>query len=219
MVSAILPVYNGSRYLQRALSSVLEQSRPPDEVIVVDDGSDDGSLDVASCFPGVTCVSIAHSGQAVALNTGIERSRGTHLSFLDADDEWTAQKLELQLACFRDGAAIDAVFGQVEQFLESDAEAPRSLGRCVARLPGAMLITRSALLRAGPFDTGLRLGMVIEWYARARDRGLREIVLPDVVYRRRIHGGNMGILHAGERTEYADVLRKVLERRRSGRDA
>jgi len=218
VVSAILAVYNGARYLRRALESVLEQTRPPDEVVVVDDGSDDGSGETARAFPGVTCLRIDRSGQAVALNLGVSTSRGTHLAFLDADDEWTARKLELQLACFEADDTLDAVFGHVEQFVETGDGACRSLGASVAHLPGAMLIARAALLRGGPFAAELRLGMVVEWYARAKDMGLREVVLPDVVYRRRIHGGNMGILHAADRAEYAGMLKGVLDRRRARRD-
>ena len=219
VVSAILAVYNGRRYLPRALESVLGQTRPPDEVIVVDDGSDDGSGEIARGFRGVTCLPIDRSGQGEALNRGVAASRGTHLAFLDADDEWLARKLELQLACFESDGTLDAVFGHVEQFVEAGDGDARNLGPSLARLPGAMLITRAALLRGGPFAADLRLGMVVEWYARAKDGGLREAVLPDVVYRRRIHGGNMGIVHAAERAEYADMLKRVLDRRRAKRDA
>jgi glycosyltransferase involved in cell wall biosynthesis len=219
VVSAILAVRNGSRYLPRALESVLGQTRPPDEVIVVDDGSDDGSDEVARGFRGVTCLRIDRSGQGAALNRGVAASSGTHLAFLDADDEWVEGKLELQLGCFESDGTLDAVFGHVEQIVETGDGDARSLGPSIARLPGAMLITRPALLRGGPFAAELRLGMVVEWYARAKDAGLREVVLPDVVYRRRIHGGNMGILHAAERAEYADMLKTVLDRRRAKRDA
>jgi glycosyltransferase involved in cell wall biosynthesis len=218
VVSAILAVRNGSRYLPHALESVLGQTRPPDEVIVVDDGSDDGSDEVARGFPAVTCLRIDRSGQGAALNRGVAASRGTHLAFLDADDEWLTEKLELQLACFESDRTLDAVFGHVEQVVETGDGTARSQGPSIARLPGAMLITRAALLRCGPFAAELRLGMVVEWYARAKDAGLREVVLPDVVYRRRIHGDNMGIRHAAERAEYAVMLKKVLDRRRARRD-
>ena len=75
-VSAIIPVHDGRELLARALRSVLGQSRPPDEVIVVDDGSEDGSAAAARAFAGVTCIELRHQGQAAALNQGIAAASG-----------------------------------------------------------------------------------------------------------------------------------------------
>jgi glycosyltransferase involved in cell wall biosynthesis len=217
LVSAILPVFNGAKYLAQALSSVLTQSAPPDEIIVVDDGSDDESCEVAQRFDRVICVSIPHAGQAAAMNDGVRIATSQYLAFLDADDEWTSQKLALQLAQFANDPTLEAVFGFAEQIVEREGEAAFSIGTQPARLPSAMLIERSALLRVGPFDSRLRLGMVVEWYARARDAGLKETVIPDVVYRRRIHSENLGVIHSAERDEYAVALKTVVDRRRRQR--
>jgi hypothetical protein len=80
-----------------------------------------------------------------------------------------------------------------------------------------MLIRRSALHRVGLFNPKLRLGMVIEWYARSRDAGLNEVMLSDVVYRRWVHEANMTVRLADQHQEYAAALRSVLERRRNNR--
>lgn len=216
MISAIIPVHNGETFLSRALRSVLSQSCVETEIIVVDDGSTDGSSDVARRFHSVECLRTEHLGQASALNHGVARARGELLAFLDADDEWLPSKLELQTQAMASDPTLDIVFGHAEQVLDAPGALqvePRALP---ARLPSAMLIRRSALLRAGPFDVQLGLGMVVEWYARARDSGLREIMLDAVLYRRWIHGENTGIRRAAARSEYATALRAVLERRRAG---
>jgi glycosyltransferase involved in cell wall biosynthesis len=183
-------------------------------VIVVDDGSTDRSVTVARGFLGVSCLCTEPLGQASALNLAVSHSRGELLAFLDADDEWTPTKLELQLCAFSREPSLDVVFGHAEQLCEPGFTRSVRLGRLPARLPSAMLIRRSAFLRVGPFNPQLGLGMVVEWYARLKDARLNELMLDATVYRRWIHGQNSGIRRAAARTQYAEALRLVLERRR-----
>ena len=100
LVSAIIPVYNCERYLAEAIESVLAQTYRPIGIIVVDDGSTDGSADVAKSFtdPQVRYFYQPNSGQGAARNQGTNLARGSFFTFLDADDLWTDNKLELQLA-------------------------------------------------------------------------------------------------------------------------
>jgi glycosyltransferase involved in cell wall biosynthesis len=198
-IATIIPVHDGKATLARALQSVLQQKREEHRIVVVDDGSRDGSAEVALGVPGVICLRLPHSGQAAAMNHGVMASSSEFLSFLDADDEWLEPKLAAQLAAFAADPSLDVVFGHAEQVIEAPARMTTQRKVLPARLPSAMLIRRSAFLRAGLFDTSFGLGMVIEWYARARDAGLREAMLDAVVYRRWIHGLNIGIKRAGER--------------------
>jgi glycosyltransferase involved in cell wall biosynthesis len=215
-VSVVIAVHDGERFLARALASVLGQTRPPDEVIVVDDGSRDASAALAEGRAGITCLRRPHEGQAAALNHGIASSTGSVLAFLDADDEWLANKLELQLKSLAADERLAMVFGHAESWMENGAGGFRARSPILpARLPSALLVRRRAFLQAGPFDRRLGLGMPIEWYARARDAGLSELVLPDTVYRRWIHGANMGIARAAHRHEYTAALKCVLDRRRA----
>jgi len=80
---------------------------------------------------------------------------------------------------------------------------------------GTMLIRRDAFLRVGLFSEDRRLGEFIDWYARARDAGLRDQVLPEVVLRRRVHGENLTIRQSGKRSDYLHVLKAALDRRRA----
>ena len=98
-VSVIIPSFNRRHCLPRALDSVLAQTVPALEIIVVDDGSSDGTRSlIESDYPQVTYLWQPNRGVSAARNTGIDRARGHWLAFLDSDDEWLPPKLERQLA-------------------------------------------------------------------------------------------------------------------------
>jgi len=99
-VSVVIAAYNATWCIERALEDTLSQSRPPDQVIVCDDGSSDGTADLVEQRFGaaVTVLRLPHQNAAAARRIGIERSSGDWIAFLDADDRWLPGKLERQLA-------------------------------------------------------------------------------------------------------------------------
>jgi glycosyltransferase involved in cell wall biosynthesis len=101
-VSVIIPAYNAQAFLERAIRSVERQTFTDLEILVVDDGSTDGTAEVADSFAGVRCVRRPHLGEAATRNQGLEEARGELVAFLDADDEWLPEKLARQLE-FMDG--------------------------------------------------------------------------------------------------------------------
>jgi glycosyltransferase involved in cell wall biosynthesis len=207
----VIPVRDGGRYLGEAIASVLAQSAAPLEVIVVDDGSIDGSAEVARSFGRpVRCLVQPPLGIAAAVNRGVHAASGQLLAWLDADDLWTCDKLALQLAALRARPGRDAVFGHLANFDEAGRPGPAIPGYS----RGTMLISREAFDRVGPF-TDWQLGEFVEWYARAVDAGLETAMLPDVVLRRRVHAANLGVRLRDDRDEYARVLKAVLDRRRA----
>ena len=218
-VSAIVPLFNGRRYVVEALTSILDQSRVPDEIIVVDDGSTDGGTELVQSLPHVRVVYQEHAGQGAALNCGVQLSCGTFLAFLDADDRWLPDKTEAQLDAFRADPRLDLVFGDARQFVETaDRTGPANLPAArqvlAARLPSAIMMRRSAFERVGPFREDRSLGGIIDWVTRAADSGLLLQRLDRVLYERRIHATNTGVLRFHERGDYARVLKDVIERRR-----
>jgi glycosyltransferase involved in cell wall biosynthesis len=98
-VSVIIPVYNSEKTIKRAIDSVIHQSRPADEVIVVDDCSADSSQEIIKGYKDkIQFFQLKkHCGASIARNLGIEKSTGNWIAFLDADDEWLRQKLEFQI--------------------------------------------------------------------------------------------------------------------------
>ncbi len=106
-ISVVIPLYNKGRYIERALSSVLTQTYPPLEIIVVDDGStDDGPEKVLNCRDErVVLNKQSNKGPGAARNAGLSRARGKYIAFLDADDEWMPHFLEEGLQLLEDKAA------------------------------------------------------------------------------------------------------------------
>jgi glycosyltransferase involved in cell wall biosynthesis len=223
-VSVVIPVYDGAGYLGEAIDSVLAQIRPPDEVVVVDDGSTDATPEViASYGDRVTAIRQPHLGNAAALNRGVEATTGELVAFLDADDIWVRDKLAVQLEVLEGDDDADAVFGLVEQFLSEDADPSLAHRVVIPTAPQAgvsktaILIRRLALERVGSFDETRRNSDFTDWYLRAVEQGLTSRIPRVVVARRRIHGANLGIReHDRQWPETLDALKASLDRRRSG---
>jgi glycosyltransferase involved in cell wall biosynthesis len=122
-VSAVIPCYNGARFLRETLESVRAQSHPVLEVIVVDDGSTDDSAAIAESFgPPVRVIRQPNQGESVARNRGIDEAKGDWIAFLDADDKWEPEKLKRQCQAI----APDRVLIHTDYYLFGGMEGTRS---------------------------------------------------------------------------------------------
>lgn len=222
LISVMIGVYNAAPYIGEAIESVLAQDYEPIELIVVDDGSTDGSGDVARAFPDVRVIRQENGGNGAARNRAVEAASGVLYAFLDADDRFTAGKLKIQMTALDADPGLDMVFGHVREFLSPDLDdETRALLRPPApnpmpwTAPNLMLIRRSSFHKVGPFSTAVRVGVTVDWFARAAEAGLRFTVLPEVVLERRLHTQNNGLRERSSRTQYLQVIRQAMERRRA----
>ncbi len=221
-VSAIIPVLNGRTYLAEAIASVVAQTLPCAEIIVVDDGSTDGSAEMAAALdhPRIRIVRQARAGAAAARNRGVAVAQGELIAFLDADDRWAPEKIARQMAALARPPAPDMAFGQIEEFLSPDYEAipGARVPAAPRRYPGytatALLIGRAAFLASGGFDARWTVGEFVDWCARCRHRGMTMATLPETVAYRRIHAANIGRLRRPGAQHYAAVAKAALDRRR-----
>jgi glycosyltransferase involved in cell wall biosynthesis len=226
LISVIVPVFNGERYIAAAIESIVAQTYEPVEIIVVDDGSTDKTGDIVSALSGSVGTSTVryerqqNSGAAAARNRGIELASGDLLAFLDADDVWLPDKLSEQARMLNEDRQQDAVFGLMEQFISPDVDdGLKATLRCPAgSMPGythcAMLIHRDAFMRIGFFETGWQIGEFVAWYLKAMENGLRCGMLPKVVLRRRLHAGNQGVNKRDFHSDYVRIAKASLDRRR-----
>lgn len=218
LTSVVIPVRNGARFLAQAIGSVQAQTHGQTEIIIIDDGSTDATARLAEGLSRVRYVYQPHSGPAAALNHGARLARGRFLAFLSADDRWEPQKLELQHRALGVEPDGKLVFGHVQHFANFASERARRRRRYPpGPVPGyaaGTLLTTVATFRAvGPFDERFRLGEFLDWFDRARQRGLEMIMLRDLVAHRRVHAGNHSTIMLRSQS-YLPVLRQCLERRR-----
>lgn len=225
LISVVIPVYNGERYLGEAIRSTVDQSWPATEIIVVDDGSTDRTAAVAREFAEIRYVFTAQGGAGAARNRGVAIARGDYLAFLDADDLWTSEKLEWQMTRFDAPDRPDLVLGHVDHFLSPDLDEALAnriycpSGAMPGTVPGTLLIRIETFKRVGSFNETLRVGEFVDWYSRAMEMSLTAAMLPQVVLRRRLHAANSGILRREARSDYLRVIKASLERRRRAKEA
>lgn len=225
-IAVVIPVRDGARYLVEAIESVLAQRPQPAKVLVVDDGSADDSAGLASRFgTPVECLRQSAGGAGKARNTGIAAATSAdYIAFLDADDLWTASSLATRVAAAEADPRVDLVFGHVRHFVTPEL-APGAAARLVCRselepayAAGGMLARRGAFQRIGGFREDLISGEFIDWLARAREAGLRELLVAEQVLSRRVHTANHGLLRADARLDYVRVVRDALHRRAAARE-
>lgn len=218
LVTAVIPVYNGERYLREAMDSVLEQDYPRLELLVIDDGSTDGSAGIVRSYGDrVRYHHQPNAGLSAAQNAGVAQARGTFIAFLDCDDLWVPRKISLQMGVFAGQGAVDMVFGHVEQFYSPELEnsaARTAPGVMAGYSTGTMLAHRRVFQRAGLFSSEFRVGEFLDWYGRAQDAGLGSVLLEQVLLLRRIHANNMGVRERDKRGDYLRVFKVSLDRRR-----
>jgi glycosyltransferase involved in cell wall biosynthesis len=212
-VTAIVPMFNGSRFIAQAIASIRSQTVPPNEIIVVDDGSTDAGPALVESMPGVTLLRKPHTGIGDTVNMGVAAAHGDLIAFLDADDRWLPEKTALQIAALSRDSGLAVVFGHGRRFLDTGSD-ERIVDIRAAVVRGAGLFHRQALEQAGPFGTGPHHEFMT-WLLAAVDAGLRHAILPDVVYERRIHDANHGLTcKADQRKTYFITLKAALDRRR-----
>lgn len=222
LVSVIIPVYNGARYLRTALESVFAQTYRPLEVIVVDDGSVDDSGVIAQSFDDVRYIHQANQGVAAARNHGIEAARGEFFAFLDQDDLWIPEKLKLQIAYLLSHPDLGYTLTQQQFFLDPGATLPawfrKELFSSVHTgwVLGTLVVRRTAFEKVDNFATGYSAASDGDWFFRAKAVGISMAVVPELLLLKRIHGANESA-HAKEiLSELRKVVKGSLDRQRNG---
>ena len=207
-VCVVIPMYNGADSIEQTLASVAGQTRLPDHVIVVDDGStDDGPQrvkDFAAPFR-LTLLQQANEGQASARNHGLRHSEETFVAMLDADDQWRPQKLELQLALYDELSRQGRPVGLIDCYTQvnySDGRRQvdnrRKNGRHfydfihanVVNGVSTALVKRDLIMQLGGFDASLRYSEDRFMWTRIAEHWEIHTV-PQVLLERTVNSGNM----------------------------
>jgi glycosyltransferase involved in cell wall biosynthesis len=206
-VDVVIPLYNAAPFVERTLHSVLAQTRPPKRIIVVDDGSTDGSPDVVRRLAGkyngpvrIELLEQPNAGPNTARNTGLQAGSSPFVAFLDADDLWAPSKLEEQLSVFSHDPSEDLLLVYCRAHWIDTHDRPKHgtplnegealRGQVFDRLlprnriwggSSAVLIRRKAFDLAGPFDVGLRAAEDFDMWLRIAQVGRVDLADADLV--------------------------------------
>jgi glycosyltransferase involved in cell wall biosynthesis len=219
LVSVVIPVFNGERFLREAVQSVLAQPYSSIEIIIVDDGSTDGTATVArSLSETVRYLHQTNQGPAAARNRGIEQAQGSLIAFADADDLWPETKLALQLPYLIRDPKIDIVLGRIQQVLWS--ETVNGLSEEFAEPAfsvnlGSAVMRKSVFERIGLFDETMRYSEDVDWFMRARESGAAIVTIDAVSLLYRQHEQNMTRGKSTSELNVLKALKKSLDRRRA----
>jgi glycosyltransferase involved in cell wall biosynthesis len=221
LVSVIIPVYNGARFLRAALESVFAQTYRSFEVIVVDDGSVDDSGIIAQSFAEVRYMHQANQGVAAARNYGIETAQGEFFAFLDQDDLWTPEKLKVQIGYLLSHPDVGYTLTQQQYFLDPGATLPawfrKELFDSVHTgwVLGTLVVRRSAFEKIGNFATGYSAANDSDWFFRAKAAEMPMAVMPELLLRKRIHEANDSARAKEILSELLKVVKTSLDRQRT----
>jgi glycosyltransferase involved in cell wall biosynthesis len=191
LVSVVIASYNGERFLAETLDNVFAQEYDPYEVVFVDDGSTDGTAEIAQRYP-LRYVARENGGLAAARNTGITESRGEYVTFLDDDDLMPRDRLALQARRLSQQPELGCVLGR-QEWLNAPDWLPRDpvFGDPAGIPLAAVMVRRDVLDLVGGFDESFRYAEDRDLLVRLREHRVGIEVLSEVVLVRRYHGENM----------------------------
>ncbi len=218
VVSVILPVFNGEKFLSEAVQSVLNQNYQRLEIIIIDDGSTDSTKKVALGFSNkIKYFYQENGGPAKARNFGLSVATGNFIAFIDADDVWVKDKLSLQLALFEKNREVGVVIGLTfkTSFLSKDEldNAMINPKGFFHLLLGSSLIKKSVFDDIGLFDEDLFLGDDTDWFNRAKENRVPIAILRDIVQYYRIHEDNITNDKRRSNHYVFRVLKKAIDRK------
>lgn len=222
LVSIIMPAYNAGKYIIEAINSIFHQSYQPIEIIVVDDGSTDDTLEkLQSLQDKIKLITSTHHGAANARNIGIKQAQGDLIAFLDADDTIDKDKIKLQIDEFLSDPDLDICYTMFNNFLCPEASEelkktrPQKEGPIKGCVCGTTMIKKSSFENVGYFDSSLKVGEFIDWFSKATELGFKIKFIEKDLYNRRSHAGNTTTTQRESFSDFARLLKAKLDRKKT----
>ncbi|AFZ15633.1 glycosyl transferase family 2 (plasmid) [Crinalium epipsammum PCC 9333] len=221
LVSVVIPAYNCAKFLPETLDSVFAQTYRPIEVIVVDDGSTDHTVEIVRAYPDVCYFYQENQGVSVARNVAIAAAQGEFIAFLDGDDIWKPDKLSIQITYMLDNPNVGITGTKALNFLESGTEVPtwfepqRDLGEPTVIIPSTLVVCKSVFTQIGDFSPTYRASEDTEWLCRAKDAQISIVTIPEILTLRRFHGSNLSWkMNSTRKYRMFKILKESIARQR-----
>ncbi len=221
-ISLIIPAYNASRYLREAIDSALSQTIKPRQLIVVDDGSTDDTLQIARSYGDIlTAITQPNGEGSAARNRGLTEADQPLIAFLDADDRYAPNKLERQLQSLSDHPGAMLCICRACDFWSPDLPAAvRKASNFEPQFrpgqPGTWLARREVFECAGRFNTSpaFNFSEGSELYSRIENARLAVVRIDDVLVERRLHSSNKTANSKAHLDGIMSLMKRRLELRR-----
>lgn len=220
LVSIIVPVFNGEKYIEETLETILHQDYNSKEVIIVDDGSEDRSADIIKFFSEVKYIYQENSGVPKARNRGIREAKGEFIAFSDQDDLWKKHKISDQVKYLIDHPDAEYVICKRKIQLDPGLTPPLWLKKELLDSENidhspTSLVARSSLFQSlGGFDTDYENASDVDWFFKAKDAGIKKGVIEKVLYIKRIHEENQSNRVKELHKEYLQLIRESIKNRK-----
>lgn len=223
LVSIVMPAWNAAPFIGDALASARAQGTADVEMFVVDDGSTDGTADIAQrAWPGVRLLrSGPRGGPAVARNAALRQARGEFVAFLDADDLWPEGKLQLQIEALERNPHYQLAVGHMREFTQSEPGAPLAFGEPVfIFVLGCGVFRRPLFESVGLLDEGMPggYGEDTDWFMRAWEAEVPILYQKETTIHYRRHPGGMTNEKARREAGFLRAVKQSLARRRRNGD-
>lgn len=195
IISVVIPVFNGERFLTKAIDSVISQTYRPLEIIVIDDGSTDSTKLKLTAYPEVKYFYQNNQGVSSARNLGIKKASGELITFLDHDDLLISDSIQRRADYFHNNLDINCLITMHQSFLEQGFDQPPWIPDTEFKEGtygfGYLMAKRSMLEKVGGFNPKFRTGEFMEFFFHLKDFGFEIAKLPEITVLRRIHGENL----------------------------
>jgi glycosyltransferase involved in cell wall biosynthesis len=217
--SVIIPAYNAAAYIQECIESALSQLGPNDEIVVVDDGSTDTTVNELGKMRDARVHLLSqpsNRGAAAARNRALEVVSGDYVHFLDHDDLWSPERMTV-LSSVIERLQPDIVSGWVEHFYcpsltQSQTSQFHLPPKQAASLPGSIILSLKLIKQIGLFDSSLSSGEFIDYLSRAMALKPSWEKTDCVLFIRRIHGANHTLTDTSSDKSYLEVIRRHMAR-------
>lgn len=213
-ISVIMPVFNAERYLPETLGSFLRNRLPGVELVAIDDGCTDRSVEIIrEAVPDARILVLGGAGPSKARNAGMGASQGDCIAFLDSDDLWPDGTLK-RLITTMEATNAAIVQGRIETF--ADGEVAAGIKHRMKEAPfygvnlGSFLIERRVAEQLNGLDESLRFGEDTDFWIRCWEQGVEKVTVDEVTLRYRLHTHNMSVQAASD----AKMLLPLLKRHR-----
>jgi glycosyltransferase involved in cell wall biosynthesis len=218
LVSVIVPVHNGEKFIAKTLECILAQDYQEKEIIVVDDGSTDMSGEIIRSYKDVKYFFQENRGVPVARNYGVKHSKGELIAFSDQDDLWKSNKLSDQVNYLLENPECEYVLCKRKVFMEPGVQRPSWLKKefltseNIDYSPSSLLARASLFQKIGSFNSDFENASDVDWFFRAKNAAIQKGVVDKVLYLKRIHEDNQSNRVEALHKEYLQLIRQSIQR-------